>query len=293
MPSTPPAGPGAPTVVPVPDRLTALTVSRDGPIARVRIDHGEINLMDAVMMGDLWRLVNWLRGADDVRVVVLESARPDFFIAHVDVALLLDAAGDTEAAVGAFQDLVAAFRALDQVTIGVVAGRVAGGGLELLVNLDLRFAVTGRAVFNQIETGIGVIPAGSGPQHLHHLLGRARALEVILGHDDLDARLAERYGLVNRALGPGEAGPFIDRLVRRIAAVPLADIADVKATLAAAAGDLGSGLAAERSAFTSVLHRPEALPTLRRFLAAGGQTAAGERRLADLVADLGRAGRLP
>ncbi|MCV7383016.1 enoyl-CoA hydratase/isomerase family protein [Mycolicibacter longobardus] len=270
------------------DSLTTLTVSQDGPVARVLIDHGEINLMDAAMMGDLWRLVKWLRsaGGRDVRVVVLESANPDFFIAHVDLALLQASADNPEAAVGSFQDMVGAFRALHQVTIGVVSGRVAGGGMELLVNLDLRFAVTGRAVFNQVETGIGVIPAGSGPQHLHHLLGRGRALEVILGHDDLDAHLAERYGLVNRALDAADVAPFLDRLVGRIATVPLADIADVKATLAAP--DLDAGLAVERSAFARVLERGAALPKMQRFLDAGGQTPGGERRLAGLVADLDR-----
>ncbi|MEB3033054.1 enoyl-CoA hydratase/isomerase family protein [[Mycobacterium] nativiensis] len=272
------------------DSLTSLTVTHDGPVARVCISHGEINLMDATMMGDLWRLVKWLRspaGHRDVRVVLLESANPDFFIAHVDLALLAASAENTEAAVGSFQDLVGAFRALDQVTIGVVSGRVAGGGMELLVNLDLRFAVTGRAVFNQIETGIGVIPAGSGPQHLLHLLGRGRALEVILAHDDLDADLAERYGLVNRALDADAVGPFLDRLVRRIATVPLADIADVKATLAAP--DLAAGLAVERSAFARMLGRGAALPKMQRFLAAGGQTPTGERRLADLAAELDQA----
>ncbi|UVO11789.1 enoyl-CoA hydratase/isomerase family protein [Mycobacterium sp. SVM_VP21] len=267
------------------DSLTSLTVTHEGPVARVCISHGEINLMDATMMGDLWRLVKWLRAAGDtVRVVVLESANPDFFIAHVDLALLAASVENTEAACGSFQDLVGAFRALDQVTIGVVAGRVAGGGMELLVNLDLRFAVTGRALFNQIETGIGVIPAGSGPQHLLHLLGRGRALEVILAHDDLDAGLAERYGLVNRALDADVVGPFLDRLVQRIATVPLADIADVKATLAAP--DLAAGLAVERSAFAQMLGRGTALPKMQRFLAAGGQTLDGERRLAELVADL-------
>lgn len=269
------------------DSLTTLRVTQDGPVARVLIDHGEINLMDAAIMGDLWRLVKWLRTAGDhVRVVVLESANPDFFIAHVDLALLAASAEGTEAAVGSFQDLVGAFRALDQVTIAVVAGRVAGGGMELLVNLDLRFAVTGAAVFNQVETGLGLIPAGSGPQHLRALLGRGRALEVILAHDDLDAGLAERYGLVNRALDREDAGPFIDRLVARIAAVPPADIAAVKATLAAP--NLDAGLAVERTAFAEVLGRGAALPTMRAFLAAGGQTVAGERRLADLVGGLDR-----
>lgn len=265
--------------------LTTLTVTQDGPVARVLIDHGEINLMDAAMMGDLWRLVKWLRAAGDhVRIVVLESANPDFFIAHVDLALLQASATDPEAAVGSFQDLVGAFRALDQVTIGVVAGRVAGGGMELLVNLDVRFAVTGRAVFNQVETGIGVIPAGSGPQHLHRLVGRGRALEVILGHDDLDAELAERYGLVNRALDAGDVAPFLDRLVARVASVPLADIAAVKATLAAS--DVDAGLAVERFEFARVLGRGAASATMQRFLDAGAQTPDGERRLAELVADL-------
>jgi enoyl-CoA hydratase/carnithine racemase len=117
-----------------------------------------------------------------------------------------------------------------------------------LAHLDLRFAVRGRAVFNQFETGLGILPAGSGSQHLPRLLGRGRALEVILGHDDLDAETAERYGWVNRALDENGVDAFIDRLASRIASQPLWLLAAAKRAADALAPSLQRGLELEREA---------------------------------------------
>lgn len=153
----------------------------DDRVLTVLFDHGQLNLLDGPLMSSLSRLARWLSGSDDVTVVLFGSANPDFFIAHLNVEILQSATARTAESVASFQRLVGRFRALRQATIALVEGRVAGGGSEFLLNLDMRFAVRGKALFNQVETGLGIVPAGSGPQHLVQGMGRARALEVIFG----------------------------------------------------------------------------------------------------------------
>jgi enoyl-CoA hydratase/carnithine racemase len=270
-------------------KLRALDVRVERRIAHVTINNGPINLMDAAMLGELDCLAQWLtKQGENVRVVIFESAIPDFFLAHLDIALiqaLLDDPRPGEA-LKSFQGLVARYRRLDQVTIAKVAGRVGGGGSELLLNFDLRFAVRGRAVFNQFETGLGILPAGSGSQHLPRLLGRARALEVILGHDDVDAEVAERYGWVNRAFDEQSIDAFVERLASRIASRPLWLIAAVKRAADAHLPPIQRGLELERQASRTALGAPESRALVADFLTRGGQTPSGERRLADLLGEL-------
>lgn len=265
--------------------LAGLRCALEGRVLTVLFDHGELNLLDGPLMSSLSRLARWLSGRDDVTVVLFGSANPDFFIAHLNVEILQKDSARTPDSVGSFQRLVGRFRALRQVTIALIEGRVAGGGSELLLNLDMRFAVRGRAIFNQVETGLGIVPAGSGPQHLVREMGRARALEVILGHEDFGADLAEQYGWVNRALDPDEGWRFVNRLARRIAVNPLELIAGAKATVDALASDLEPGLAAERTAIVAAFADAHSTRRIERFLRRGGQTLEGERGLGDLVGD--------
>jgi enoyl-CoA hydratase/carnithine racemase len=198
---------------------------------------------------------------------------------------------DPDVALESFQGLVARYRALDQVTIAKVAGRVGGGGSEFLLNLDLRFAVRGRAVFNQFETGLGIVPAGSGSQHLPRLLGRGRALEVILGHDDVDAEIAERYGWVNRAFDEDSIDAFIDRLASRIASQPVWLLAAAKRAADALVPSFQHGLELEREASRAAFAAPQSRALMADFLARGGQTVSGERRLAELLGELSASDR--
>jgi len=154
-----------------------------------------------------------------------------------------------------------------------------------LLNVYVR-AVRGSAVFNQFETGLGLIPAGSGSQHLPRLLGRGRALEVILGHDDFDADIAERYGWVNRALDEKSIDGFIDRLASRIAIQPLWLLAAAKGAADALLPSFQHGLELEREVSRAALAAPESRALMADFLARGGQTEAGERRLGELVGEL-------
>ncbi len=218
-----------------------LTVDREDGIAWVTISHPPVNLLDVPMLMDLSRLVGDLAGptepADATRVVVLRSADPEFFIADVDLEMIKALPREPQpypTELGFFHAFVERWRTLPQVTIAQIEGRARGGGSELALSLDLRFAAIGRAVLSQPEVAIGIIPGGSGTQRLGRLLGRGRALEAILGCADFDAMTAERYGWVNRALPDDEIGPFVDQLARRIASFPPAAVRLAKQAVDAA-----------------------------------------------------------
>src|SRR5262249_7245663 len=114
------------------------------------------------------------------------------------------------------------------VTIAQIEGRVRGAGSEFVLACDMRFAARGSAIFGQIEPAFGLIPGGGAVQYLGRVMGRARALEVLLSADDYDGELAERYGWVNRALPDDELAAFVTRLAHRIAAFPAAGHVAVK-----------------------------------------------------------------
>ena len=146
-------------------------------------------------------LIEILDRGEPYRVAVFRSADPDFFISHVDVTRIAayrqEAARLTgEASIGLL------FRRLAQtkaVTIAQIEGRARGAGSEFIMSCDMRFAARGLAIFSQMKAAFGVLPGAGGAQHLVRLLGRGRALEVMLSANDYDADMAERYGWINRA----------------------------------------------------------------------------------------------
>ena len=115
-------------------------------------------------------------------------------------------------------------RTMNKIIIAQIEGRVGGGGSELSAAFDMRFGVQGKTRVNQMEVPLGIIPGGTGTQRLPRLMGRGRALEVILSGDDMDAETAERWGYLNRIFEPDEIGPFVDRLAHRIASFPPAAV---------------------------------------------------------------------
>jgi len=257
-----------------------LSVDVDAGVATVTIDHPPINLLDRAMIQDLDRLGREVSADDALRVAVFRSANPDFFIAHADVTLIqrLPKVPPPKAtALGPFHQMVERFRTMPKATIGVVEGRARGGGSEFLLSLDMRFGALGRAVLAQPEVALGIIPGGSGTQRLPRLIGRARALEVILGCADVPADLAERWGYLNRALPPSELRPFVDALARRIASFPASAIALAKASVDDAQPPAEAGLIEEAHRFNLSLATPEAQARMARFIAIGGQTPEVEK----------------
>ena len=271
------------------DGYEGLGVQVAGGVATVTIDNGPINLFDRVLYPEMARLAVELTGDDDVRVVVLCSANPGWFIAHFDVSAILRGRGGSRLASGVLTDfhlMCERYRTMPKATIAVVEGRVGGGGSELALSCDMRFAALGRAVFNQPEVALGIIPGGSGTVRLSRLVGRSRALEVVLGCDDIDAATAEAWGWVNRALPPTELWPFVRRLAERIARFPVHAVVEAKASVLRAEQDVVRHLIDEGSAFARANAEPAAGEAMERFLALGGQTPEGEARLGDLCGEI-------
>ena len=175
---------------------------------------------------------------------------------------------------------------MDTVTLAQIEGRVGGGGSELAMAFDMRFGVLGRTRINQMEVPIGILPGGSGTQSLPRLVGRGRALEIILGAEDLDAETAEKWGYLNRALPAAEIGPFVDRLARRIAGFPPEAVRLAKRSVDHAALPLAQGLTEEAYLFDCLLRTDDAKTAMRQFLDLGGQTPEGELEVARLSGSL-------
>jgi len=207
----------------VESELTTMRAATRAGVMVVTFDHPPINLLDGAMMIDLARLEAQVRADPSVRVVVFRSADPEFFVAHADLELIRGLPRDPQpppTELGFFHALLERWRTLPVVTIAEIDGIARGGGSELALSLDLRFASIEGAVLAQPEVALGIIPGGSGTQRLGRYAGRARALEIVLGGDDFDATTAAAYGWVNRALPRAELRPFVDRLAARIASYP-------------------------------------------------------------------------
>ena len=185
---------------------------------RVVFDNPPLNIMGAAMFEGLQDLLARIDASPNLRVVVFESANPEFYIAHFELTAeslgLLKIAGPSGLPI-----LMDAFVRLTRspiVSIAKIRGRVRGVGSEFVLACGMRFASRENAVLAQVEVGAGVHPGG-GTERLPPLVGRGRALEIILGAIDFDGATAERYGYVNRALPDSELDGFVDVLARRIA----------------------------------------------------------------------------
>jgi enoyl-CoA hydratase/carnithine racemase len=277
---------------------TALKITVADGVATVTIDHPPLNLMDGVLLPALRGFVHQVRTDQDVRVIVFQSADPEFFSAHGDMGYLTDpealpaaTQAAIEAAPGAvvpedlniLQALALEVRSLPQITIGKLAGFARGAGHEFLMSLDLRFAAIGPSGQAQPEAHLDIVPGGGGTVNLARLTGRARALELLVGGQLVGAEQAERYGLVNRALPADEIDAFVDTLARRMARVRPAVVAALKAIVDAALPVVPHQAYALENASLYSLFTPEMVENAYRQLAAGVQTREGERDLEGLI----------
>ncbi|MEM7095370.1 MAG: enoyl-CoA hydratase/isomerase family protein [Actinomycetota bacterium] len=266
--------------------LLNVTVA-DG-IASTSISAPPMNVMTTDLFTQLAKFSAVVAEDDDVRVVVLRSTDPDFFIAHFDVGAIVqfptDGPAERSTELRGFHLMCETFRTMPKVTIAELAGRVGGGGMELSMSCDMRFGAIGRTVVNQMEVPLGILPGGTGTQRLPRLVGRSRAMEVILGGIDIDAKTAEDWGLINRALPPDELGPHVDALARRIASHPPLAIALAKESVANADTlPLLEGMVEEAYLFQRLIRDPEAQRRMARFLEVGGQTREGELALMETL----------
>jgi enoyl-CoA hydratase/carnithine racemase len=209
----------------------------------------------------------------------LQSALRDFFIAHSGLGRVGNAP-KTVSHTRSFrltQTIGERFRNMPKVTIAKIEGRARGGGSEIALAMDMCFAALGKAIFGHPEVAVGLVPGGGGTQRLPRLLGRGRALEVLLGCNDLPAELAERYGYINRALPADELTPFVEKLAHRIASFPAHAIAHAKAAVdTGAVGSLAEGLLVEAHESDLSVASEVTQARVREALKVGAETYEGE-----------------
>ena len=251
----------------------------DSGVAFVTMDHPPLNLLDEVMSQEFEKLGRELEADETVRVVVLQSALPDFFIAHSGLGRF---AGTSKVvshtrSFRLTQMIGERFRNMPKVTIAKVEGRARGGGSEIALAMDMCFAAVGKAIFRQPEVAWGLVPGGGSTQRLPRLMGRGRALEVFLGSNDLSAELAERYGYINRALPAHELAPFVEKLAHRISSFPAHAIAHIKAAVDIGAfGSIAEGLLVEAHESDLALANEVTQARIAESLKLGAETYQGE-----------------
>ena len=197
---------------------------------RVQFDYPPFNIVDAAIFEGLQNLLARIDATTNLCVVVFESANPDFYLAHFE---LTGKIGNIMTAVGPsglpiLMDTFVRLTRSPVVSIAKIRGCVRGVSSEFVLACDMRFASRENTRLGQPEVGVGVHPGGGGAERLPHLVGRGRALEIILGANDFDGETAERYGYVNRALPDAELDDFVDGLARRIASFDRRAIAAAK-----------------------------------------------------------------
>jgi enoyl-CoA hydratase/carnithine racemase len=179
----------------------------------ITFNNPPINMFVPSTIVELGALMTELEADRSVKVVVFQSANPDFFVAHLDVGKAVE----RPEVLGFWRDIVLRLSSTPVVSIAKIRGRTRGIGNEFVLACDMRFASRQSALFGQPEVGVGLIPGGGALEWLPRLVGRSRALEIVLSADDFDADIAERYGWVNRALDDGDLDSFVDALARRLA----------------------------------------------------------------------------
>jgi enoyl-CoA hydratase/carnithine racemase len=265
--------------------LETLRVRTEGAVLFAEISAPPMNLLGPELVRDLVALIQHAEADDAIRAVIFKSADPDYFISHVDVTRIKELSAEAVKLAGE-TSLTLLFRHLSAsrlITIAQIEGRVRGVGSEFALACDMRFAARETAIFGQFEPAFGVIPGAGAAQHLVRLMGRARALEVMLSADDYDAELAERYGWINRALPASELDAFVSSLAHRIAGFPAAGHVVVKERVNAIALAPAEDFRRDSDLFVEGLRSPETQNRLQAAFKRGFQTRDAELALGRLV----------
>jgi enoyl-CoA hydratase/carnithine racemase len=240
---------------------------------RVVFDYPPFNIVDATIFEALQHLLVRMDTTPSLRVVTFESANPDFYLGHFD---LTGKTGNITTAVGAsgLPILIDTFVRITKspvVSIAKIRGCVRGASSEFVLACDMRFASRENTRLGQPEVGVGVHPGGGGAERLPHLVGRGRALEIILGANDFDGDTAERYGYVNRALPDAELDGFVDMLARRIASFDQRAITAAKNLVNQVSLPSADSLLDAITSFETALTWPEAQQRIQALLERGLQ----------------------
>ena len=256
---------------------------------RAVFDYPPFNILDATIFEGLQDLLVRMHASEQLRVVVFESAIPDFYLAHFD---LTGKTGNITTAVGlsglpVLMDTFVRLTKSPVVSIAKIRGCVRGGSSEFVLACDMRFASRENTRLGQPEVGVGVHPGGGGTERLPHLVGRGRALEIILSANDFDGNTAERYGYVNRALPNSELDGFVDALARRIASFDRRAIAAAKTLINRVSLPAADHLLDAITSFETALTWPETQRRVQAVLKLGLQQDADyEKRWTDELGTL-------
>ena len=271
-----------------------LQIKNNQGVLTAIINNPPVNVMTDALYMDLVGFTSEVEQDASVKVVVFQSADPDFFIAHFDVETILkfetDAPAEKSLEFSDFHLMCERVRTMPKATIVKMAGRAGGGGNEFASSCDMRFGLKGKTIINQMEVALGILPGGTGTQRLPRLVGRGRAMEICLGSDDIDAETAAQWGYLNRVFdSENELDDFVDSLSKRIACWPAEAIALCKASINNAEMPLSEGLLEEAFLFQKTLRTEGALQNMRKAMAMGLQTREGELRMGALCYEFAQA----
>src|SRR5258705_7656281 len=242
---------------------------------RVVFDYPPFNIVDASIFEALQDLLARMDASPGLRVVVFESSNAEFYLAHFDLKDIAGSLGLMKTAgpsgLPILMDTFVRLTKSPVVSVAKIRGRARGVGSEFVLACDMRFASREKAILAQVEVGAGVHPGGGGTERLPLLIGRGRALEIILGANDFDAETAERYGYVNRALPDSDLDGFVDTLARRIASFERRPLAAAQNLVNQVSLPSADRLLDALTSFTSALSWPEAQQRFQALLDRGLQ----------------------
>jgi len=254
---------------------TRFSLDRSTPsLWRVTFDNPPINLIDPVMAVELDALLTEIEQDDRLAVVVFDSADRDYFLAHFDITADRAPYDALPAAPTPFHHWANVLIRLSKsraVTISALRGRARGAGSEFALATDIRFASQERAVLGQFEVGFAAVPGGGPSTRLPGIVGRGRAFEILLGGEDFDGELAERYGYVNRAIPDAEFVEFVNAFAERVSRFDLLALADIKRFVNAVSLPADAALTAEADAFAEAVARPTTPSIIEQALERGFQ----------------------
>ena len=259
---------------------------------RVTLDHPPVNIFGPDTIPQLNEVITALETDEDVKVVVFDSAVEGFFLTHYDfLAKLEDTTRLPPVPTGLhpLPDMLVRLSRAPVVSIASIRGRATGVGSELALACDMRFASREKAILSHFEVGAGVVPGGGPMARLPRLMGRGRALEVLLGADDIPGDLAETYGYVNRSLPDAGLDAFVESLATRIASFDKRAISETKRFTDVASLPPDFEIAPEWDVCLASIARPAAQERIRMLMDQGFHRAGDvEDRLGHYVGQLGR-----